>query len=150
APVLPLRAVRAVPVPALPAPRHAPRHPQGAVVVALARQEPPLSDGVARAARQLGPHRRPPVRACRRERPRAHAVPMRRRRKGIHLLEVGLVWPPETFVQWKLERLASRGFSVTVAGRPSKGEWRARLPGIRLRRQPHWEQSQLQILWGIL
>jgi glycosyltransferase involved in cell wall biosynthesis len=33
----------------------------------------------------------------------------------VHLVEVGLSWPPDTFLQWKLEGLARRGFRVTVA-----------------------------------
>ena len=33
----------------------------------------------------------------------------------MRLLEVGIRWPPETFLRWKLERLAARGIEVTVA-----------------------------------
>jgi colanic acid/amylovoran biosynthesis glycosyltransferase len=32
----------------------------------------------------------------------------------MHLVEIGLSWPPDTFLQWKLEGLARRGFRVTV------------------------------------
>jgi glycosyltransferase involved in cell wall biosynthesis len=32
----------------------------------------------------------------------------------LHLVEVGVRWPPETFVGWKLEGLAERGMRVTV------------------------------------
>lgn len=43
---------------------------------------------------------------------------MRRRRKQpLHLLEVGIRWPPETFLCWKLEGLAATGMRVTVASR---------------------------------
>jgi colanic acid/amylovoran biosynthesis glycosyltransferase len=38
-----------------------------------------------------------------------------RRDRRLHLLEVGVRWPPETFVGWKLEGLAAHGFRVTVA-----------------------------------
>ena len=72
------------------------------------------------------------------------------RRRPIHLLEVGLVWPPETFLQWKLQGLAERGFRVTVGGTPSPGERRTRLAGLRLQHQPHWRQSKLAVLWGIV
>ena len=42
---------------------------------------------------------------------------MRRRRRPLHLLEVGIRWPPETFLCWKLEGLAASGMRVTVASR---------------------------------
>ena len=32
----------------------------------------------------------------------------------MHLVEVGLNWPPDTFLRWKLEGLVRRGFRVTV------------------------------------
>jgi colanic acid/amylovoran biosynthesis glycosyltransferase len=51
-----------------------------------------------------------------------------------HLLEVGLTWPPETFVQWKLQSLAERGFRVTVASLASTVEPGLELPGLELRR----------------
>jgi colanic acid/amylovoran biosynthesis glycosyltransferase len=35
--------------------------------------------------------------------------------RPLHLLEVGVRWPPETFVGWKLEGLADRGLRVTLA-----------------------------------
>jgi glycosyltransferase involved in cell wall biosynthesis len=37
--------------------------------------------------------------------------------RPLHLLEVGVRWPPETFIGWKLEGLAARGMRVTVASR---------------------------------
>jgi colanic acid/amylovoran biosynthesis glycosyltransferase len=43
---------------------------------------------------------------------------MRRRRRPLHLLEVGVRWPPETFLCWKLEGMAAAGMRVTVASRP--------------------------------
>jgi colanic acid/amylovoran biosynthesis glycosyltransferase len=42
---------------------------------------------------------------------------LRRRRRPLHLLEVGIAWPPETFLCWKLEGLAAAGMRVTVASR---------------------------------
>lgn len=57
---------------------------------------------------------------------------MRRRRgQGPHLVEVGVRWPPETFVGWKLEGLAARGMRVTVASR-SVFDPEARLRGVEL------------------
>ena len=57
----------------------------------------------------------------------------------LHLLEVDLAWPPETFLQWKLEALAAAGFRVTVAGRPN-GAVSFRLDGVRLERLPPWDE----------
>jgi glycosyltransferase involved in cell wall biosynthesis len=36
-------------------------------------------------------------------------------RRGPHLVDFGIRWPPETFVSRRLEGLAARGFRVTVA-----------------------------------
>jgi colanic acid/amylovoran biosynthesis glycosyltransferase len=49
----------------------------------------------------------------------------------LHLLEVGVRWPPETFLGWKLEGLAARGMRVTVASR-SILDPAATLPGVTL------------------
>lgn len=54
-----------------------------------------------------------------------------RRDERLHLLEVGLRWPPETFLCWKLEGLAARGLRVTVASR-SIFEEGASLDGVEL------------------
>jgi colanic acid/amylovoran biosynthesis glycosyltransferase len=59
----------------------------------------------------------------------------RRRDRPLHLLEVGLRWPPETFLSWKLEGLAARGMRVTVASK-AIFEPDFRLPGVELRRIP--------------
>lgn len=42
---------------------------------------------------------------------------MSRRRPPLHLLEVGIRWPPETFLCWKLQGMAAAGMRVTVASR---------------------------------
>src|SRR4029078_3981960 len=39
-------------------------------------------------------------------------------RRPLHLLEVGLNWPRETFVGWRIRALAERGVRITVAGLP--------------------------------
>ena len=74
---------------------------------------------------------------------------MNRSGHGIHLLEVGLTWPPETFVQWKLEALAARGFRVTVASLASLVEPGFELTGVDLQRVPNSGQLLLRQLGGI-
>ena len=61
------------------------------------------------------------------------------RGRPLHLVEVGLIWPPETFLAWKLERLAEEGLRVTVAtiDEPAPG---SDIPGVDVRRYPHWEE----------
>lgn len=53
------------------------------------------------------------------------------RRRPLHLLEVGVRWPPETFLCWKLEGLAARGLRVTVASK-AVFDADARLRGVEL------------------
>ena len=67
---------------------------------------------------------------------------------GIRLLEVGLGWPPETFLVWKLEDLAARGFQVVVASPIRRSGAGARLRGVRLARVPRWDESPLVKLLG--
>lgn len=55
-----------------------------------------------------------------------------------HLIEVGVRWPPETFVRRKLELLSAAGMRVTVAAALPSGAPRPSIPGIELRRLPHW------------
>jgi glycosyltransferase involved in cell wall biosynthesis len=57
--------------------------------------------------------------------------------RQLHLLEVGLSWPPETFIRWKLEVLAHRGFRVGVASADVYDPEFA-LPGVELHRIPPW------------
>ena len=54
----------------------------------------------------------------------------------VELLEVGLDWPPETYLQRKLERLAAAGFGVTVTSPGSDGPPPQHLNGVRLVRTP--------------
>jgi glycosyltransferase involved in cell wall biosynthesis len=61
----------------------------------------------------------------------------------FHLLEVGLRWPPETFIQHKLRRLAARGVRVTVASSMPASAPRPRIAGLELVRMPHWEDRPL-------
>jgi glycosyltransferase involved in cell wall biosynthesis len=54
-----------------------------------------------------------------------------RRERPLHLLEVEIRWPPESFVAWKLEGLAARGMRVTVAS-SQIFDPAARLRGVEL------------------
>jgi glycosyltransferase involved in cell wall biosynthesis len=67
----------------------------------------------------------------------------------FHLLEVGLRWPPETFIQHKLRRLAARGVRVTIASSMPASAPRPRIPGIELARMPHWEDRPLVQALGV-
>jgi colanic acid/amylovoran biosynthesis glycosyltransferase len=60
---------------------------------------------------------------------------VRRRRRALHLLEVGIRWPPETFLCWKLEGLAAAGMQVTVASR-QVSDARATLRGVEMLELP--------------
>jgi colanic acid/amylovoran biosynthesis glycosyltransferase len=56
---------------------------------------------------------------------------VRRRGRPLHVLDVGVRWPPETFVGWKLEGLAARGMRVTLAS-TAIHDADARLRGVEL------------------
>jgi glycosyltransferase involved in cell wall biosynthesis/GT2 family glycosyltransferase len=62
---------------------------------------------------------------------------------SLHLLEVGVRWPPETFIQNKLSRLAARGMRVTVASSMAPDHPAQALAGIDLVRMPYWKESRL-------
>jgi colanic acid/amylovoran biosynthesis glycosyltransferase len=55
--------------------------------------------------------------------------------RPLHLVEVGVHWPPETFLRRKLEGLAERGMRVTVAASLVFDE-EVELSGVELRRMP--------------
>jgi colanic acid/amylovoran biosynthesis glycosyltransferase len=60
--------------------------------------------------------------------------------RPIRLLEVGLAGPPETYLAWKLEGLAERGYEVVVASPAARSRpWR-RLRGIRLVHVAGWDE----------
>jgi colanic acid/amylovoran biosynthesis glycosyltransferase len=69
-----------------------------------------------------------------------------RGRRPLHLLEVDLNWPPETFLQWKLQALAAHGLRVTVAGRSAQHSREPRLKGVDLIRLPTWGERRRQRL----
>ena len=55
--------------------------------------------------------------------------------KELFLLEVGVRWLPETFIEWKLKALAERGFRVVVAS-SNVFQPDGVLPGVELMRVP--------------
>ena len=57
-------------------------------------------------------------------------------------------WPPETFVQRKLEGLAERGYRITVASPANRVEARAQVPGATLLNVPHWDAPRRAKLLG--
>jgi glycosyltransferase involved in cell wall biosynthesis len=70
-------------------------------------------------------------------------------REALHLLEVGLPWPPQTFLANKLEGLAARGLRVTVATVIAPGQVDPGLRGVEVLPQPHWEESTPRLLIGV-
>jgi colanic acid/amylovoran biosynthesis glycosyltransferase len=73
-----------------------------------------------------------------------------RGKSPIHLLEVGLRWPPETFLRWKFERLAAAGVRVTVASTVPRRKARARVAGAELYRVPHRREPRALKLLGVI
>jgi colanic acid/amylovoran biosynthesis glycosyltransferase len=67
--------------------------------------------------------------------------------KPVHLLEVGLMWPPETFLQWRFRGLAARGFHITVASSDPRSH--ARVEGANLVVLPHWEEPRRSVVGGL-
>ena len=61
-------------------------------------------------------------------------------RRKLHLLEVGLTWPLETFLVDKFEGLAAMGIRVTIAavGVPRRRPLRG--PGLELVAMPGWDE----------
>ncbi len=65
----------------------------------------------------------------------------------FELLVVGVRWPPETFIQRKLEGLAKAGIRVTVATTTPQRQVTSKLPGIHVLKLPHWQDPAiLQLL----
>jgi glycosyltransferase involved in cell wall biosynthesis len=67
----------------------------------------------------------------------------------LHLLEVGLRWPPETFVGWKLKGLAARGMRVTVASPTRVRRPAGELTGVECLPIPHWEDGLARQWWTL-
>jgi colanic acid/amylovoran biosynthesis glycosyltransferase len=77
----------------------------------------------------------------------------RRRARPPHVLEVGVRWPPETFVAWMLEGLAANGWRVTVASRQIVDP-DAKLRGVDLveiprRPRTKWEAARIIARHGV-
>ena len=68
--------------------------------------------------------------------------------RALHLLEVGLSWPLESYLQRKLEGLATRGMRITVAGHLDRHAPRPHLPGIKLIRLPDWDEPRIRMILG--
>jgi colanic acid/amylovoran biosynthesis glycosyltransferase len=68
----------------------------------------------------------------------------------LHLLEVGLSWPPEAYLQRRLEALAAKGMRVTVAAYADQQDRFPSLPGIRLVRLPNWDERRLYTITGVI
>jgi colanic acid/amylovoran biosynthesis glycosyltransferase len=68
----------------------------------------------------------------------------------LHVAEIGVTWPPETFVCWKLEGLVARGFDVTVATFTPASATNFHLPGVRVVRLPHWDEPTARMALGLL
>ena len=60
---------------------------------------------------------------------------------GAHLLEVGLRWPPEAFIQRKLSGLAAAGMRVTVGSTTCADPHAAALEGVRVVHMPSWREA---------
>jgi glycosyltransferase involved in cell wall biosynthesis len=74
-------------------------------------------------------------------------------RAPLHLLEVGLSWPPETFVGWRLAALAQRGVRITVAGTPRLEQdlhGRPLFEGVDFMKIPYWGDSRRVKLLSVL
>jgi glycosyltransferase involved in cell wall biosynthesis len=71
--------------------------------------------------------------------------------KPLNLLVVGVRWPPETFIQRKLEGLAAHGIKVTVATSVPWSKAKPQLQGVGFRRLYHSDDppvlSCLRLVW---
>ena len=70
--------------------------------------------------------------------------------QGAHLLEVGLRWPPETFIQRKLRGLADAGMQVSVGSTTLAGPTPRALDGVRVVHMPHWRERPARQLAGVV
>jgi glycosyltransferase involved in cell wall biosynthesis len=68
----------------------------------------------------------------------------------LHLLEIGLDWPPEAYLQRKFEALAARGLRVTVAAEVDRRGARQHLRGVQLIRLPRADAPRLVKLFDLV
>lgn len=67
-----------------------------------------------------------------------------------HVVEVGLRWPPETFLQERFAGLAERGLRITVGGDASRAEAEAAsVPGVELCRLPKPERTAGNVIGAL-
>lgn len=69
---------------------------------------------------------------------------------SLSLLVVGVKWPPETFIRRRLEGLAARSGSVTVATRLPWRRANATLPGVSLVRLSHCDDPAVLIVLRLI
>ncbi len=67
----------------------------------------------------------------------------------LHLVELGLGTPLDTFVVDKLERLAARGLRVTAAVAPGRHETLPQLNDVEVLPHPHWAERSSTRATGI-
>jgi glycosyltransferase involved in cell wall biosynthesis len=79
----------------------------------------------------------PPVRRLAARFPRP-----RRRRRPLRLVELGVSWPPETFLRRKFERLSAAGLDIQAVAYPSA--YKGAVRGCRLVRLPRWDGSRIR------
>ena len=65
----------------------------------------------------------------------------------MRLVEVGLRWLPETFIQLKLTRLGERGLDVIAGSIDISGAPARELPGVRAQRLPEVRGKTLRAWW---
>ena len=68
--------------------------------------------------------------------------------EGLEVLVVGVKWPPETFIQRKLEGLAKEGFEVTVATAVPRAKGKKNLASVKLVRLSHADDFRSQACSG--
>jgi glycosyltransferase involved in cell wall biosynthesis len=61
--------------------------------------------------------------------------------RGLRLVELGLRWPPETFLQLKLARLADRGLEVIVGSADAPRATGSELAGVQVKQFPSVNHS---------
>jgi colanic acid/amylovoran biosynthesis glycosyltransferase len=71
-------------------------------------------------------------------------------RRRPHLLEVGVRWPPETFLRDKFEGLCRRGYRVTVAAPAHRHRNGHAIPGVEVRRLPEWDARRPRVALAVL
>ncbi len=74
------------------------------------------------------------------------STPNSKPRVTLRLAEIGIDWPPETFIALKLTSLAGRGMEVRAASFLPEHASAAELEGVTLHRLPHWTDGPRRAL----